>query len=880
MRVPVLTPRGSKSKRRAFVTIFALLLFGTAVALGWSYLGGWAARQVTAMGGIATGSVSGDFEILQEEAWPRQRAARFAEPAVPTLTFHVNFKNIKKLARKRQQAIQRNFLIQEEGDYVSATVHVQNGDESSVARVRMRLKGDFTDHLKGEKWSFRVKTKGDDHILGMRVFSLQHPMVRGYAHELIFLDHMRSEGVLAPRYFFVRLIVNGNDKGIMALEEHFSKELLESQRRRDSVIVRFDETLKWRSIMMMGQEVNFTAPYPFVRPFQANKLIDNPQRRAHLDAAIGLLRSFVTDQLKPSEVFDPVLTARFLAVCEIWGARHAQAWNNMRFYYNPLTGLLEPIAFDGNLQDYAFRFIPTCLVSTYRLGDNMTSRWLEDDRIRELFLQDLKRISNTFVQESTIQGFKASELTYLQVLHQEFPLIGMMPFDYFRLRSTRLGLITEDNYKSLPLMPPNYPTLLHAFLAPTPTGHRLELFNLVPYHLEILEVEPESLRLSQKLPIVLPPTIGLMTPDGLWLDLSSAKPPADSDPETKIIVTARIRGYPHTKTKLQAAFYPEPATEPILPPGSWATLERTHPYLVRKADAVTLGPGDIKIDTPLVLPRGASLTIEPGTTLRFAPSALLIVRGSLNMPGTEKQPIRLLPSQETWRGVAVFGGGKPSVWSHVEVKNTDGLELGAWRPTGSLMFYESVVKLSNCSIQNNRSEDAINLVRSKFTLTEIEIEDTSSDAIDMDFCDGTIRGGSIRKCSGDGIDVSETVIQVHDTRFEDVQDKALSVGERSQMRVSGVSIKNCGTGLASKDASTAHIENSSMDTIKHVAIMAYIKKPEFGGARVHVKDLKIQNTKHHHVAQQGSMVEVDGRNIEAIEFDVELLYSTGYMKKK
>ena len=148
------------------------------------------------------------------------------------------------------------------------------------------------------------------------------------------------------------------------------------------------------------------------------------------------------------------------------------------------------------------------------------------------------------------------------------------------------------------------------------------------------------------------------------------------------------------------------------------------------------------------------------------------------------------------------------------------------------------------------------------------------------FCKGRIEGGQITQITGDGIDVSETEVYIEGTRFESIQDKALSIGEKSQMQARAVAIKGCGTGLASKDGSTARIEDSTMDTIKYAGVMAYTKKPEFGGASVHVKGLKIDNTKYPHIAQRGSAVNVDGEEIQRVFLDVEALYTTGHMKKQ
>jgi hypothetical protein len=873
---------GSKTKRLVIVSILALLLSGIGVSGCWSLASDWSAQQISEMGGVPSSSSWENLNTLRTVAWSRQRAAKSAATPIPTLTFDVKFKDIQKLGQKRDEALRRNYLIQEEGDYVNATALVVDGDKRSVAKVKIRLKGDFTDHLKGDKWSFRVKTKGDDHILGMRVFSLQHPRVRGFAHEPIFLDHMRSEGVLSPRYSFVRLIVNGSDKGIMALEEHFSKELLESQQRRDSVIVRFDESLKWRTVQMMGQEVNFTGPYPFVRPFQASKLIGNPTRKVHLDAAVALLRSFLSNQLRPSQVFDPVITARFLAVCEIWGARHAIAWNNMRFYYNPLTGLLEPIAFDGNLQDYAFRFIPTCLVSVYRLGDDMAARWIDDVAIRKPFLKHLNRLSNAFAQQTSIDSYEASELAYNQILHQEFPLASPLSLYYFQQRSIRLTSITADNYGFLPLMPPNYPALVHAFLRPSPSGHLLEVYNLVPYPVEILDVQVaiNSIQLKRKFPITLPPTTSPAAPKPLQVELTSPEDgPLGASLAGSITLTSQIQGYPESQTRLIASIYPAPATSPVVPSQDWETIRKAHPYLKVEAGIATLGPGEIQVSSPLILPADTSLTIVAGTTLRLDPSAFLLVRGSLHMPGTEDSPIRLIPTRGTWRGLAVFGSGKASEWTHVQIQGTNGLEYGPWKPTGSVMFYESNVTWSHCSIHDSESEDAINLVKSDFDFTDVNVGRASSGAIDLDFCKGTIRGGSIHQTKGDGLDISNTSIRVHGTTFERIEGSALSVGERSQLQASEVSIRDCGTGLASKDDSVTNIEDSSLHKLKHAGVIAYTQKPEFGGARIETRNLQIKNTKHRYIAQHGSEIQVDGKKLETVPLNLEEFYSSGHMKK-
>ena len=57
-----------------------------------------------------------------------------------------------------------------------------------------------------------------------------------FAHKIF-----EYEDILTTRYIFVPVIINGEKKGVYALEEHFDKQLLEHRKRREGPIVKFDE---------------------------------------------------------------------------------------------------------------------------------------------------------------------------------------------------------------------------------------------------------------------------------------------------------------------------------------------------------------------------------------------------------------------------------------------------------------------------------------------------------------------------------------------------------------------------------------------------------------------------------------------------------------
>ncbi|MEA3396059.1 MAG: CotH kinase family protein, partial [Chloroflexota bacterium] len=161
---------------------------------------------------------------------------------LPILYFDIGFVEFQTLAAQREEALQKGVLMQDDDDWVRAQIRFQG----ETISVRLRLKGDWPDHLEEKKWSFRVKTRNDATLLGMRSFSVQAPYTRSHLNEWLYYEDLRQAGILAPRYSFVNVVVNGESWGLYALEESFSKELLESQGRRESVIVRFNEDLLWK----------------------------------------------------------------------------------------------------------------------------------------------------------------------------------------------------------------------------------------------------------------------------------------------------------------------------------------------------------------------------------------------------------------------------------------------------------------------------------------------------------------------------------------------------------------------------------------------------------------------------------------------------------
>ena len=158
-----------------------------------------------------------------------------------TLELILNDKQKSKLFENRKTALNRGLIVTHDSSWVKCKIKFNN----DTLLGKLRLKGDGISHLNGEKWSFRIKLKGKERLFGMKKFSIQAPKTRNYIYEWIFHQALRRENIISLRYEFINVVINGENKGVFALEEHFDEHLLVNNHKENSVIVRFNEDYYW-----------------------------------------------------------------------------------------------------------------------------------------------------------------------------------------------------------------------------------------------------------------------------------------------------------------------------------------------------------------------------------------------------------------------------------------------------------------------------------------------------------------------------------------------------------------------------------------------------------------------------------------------------------
>ncbi|MDG1136493.1 MAG: hypothetical protein P8N48_06225, partial [Bacteroidales bacterium] len=174
------------------------------------------------------------------------------------------------------------------------------------------------------------------------------------------------------------------------------------------------------------------------------------------------------------------------------------------------------------------------------------------------------------------------------------------------------------------------------------------------------------------------------------------------------------------------------------------------------------------------------------------------------------------------------------------------------------------VDITNTVFYRNQCEDALNIIRSEFSLTESKFDFTFGDAFDSDFSNGIVDNTLFTNIGNDAIDFSGSLITITDTRIIGAVDKGISGGENSKLLVDNIYISKSNIGLASKDLSEVIVSNSLVEDCNYGLVLLQ-KKPEFGPATMKLVNTKLDNLKYPFLIELNSTAIVDNDTIKGIE---------------
>jgi hypothetical protein len=766
------------------------------------------------------------------------RIARAHLSAPPRrLVLDVPHEGMMRLSFVRGNALSKGVLVTGPEDFVDG--RARSGGES--ARMKIRLKGDWVDHLRTERWSFRVKLKRGQTLFGLREFSIQHPGTRAYLNEWFYHAALEREDVLAPRYGFIETTLNGRDLGVYALEEHFEKRLVESRGRREGPILKFAEDDLWaRRASLHGEIDDAGISSESIAPVEAFKssatLRDPALRRAFLEGA-ALLAGFREGRVDAERAFDLRRMAAFTAVSELLGARHALIWHNLRFYYDPVAGRLEPIGFDG---DAGQRLDPGVIGTRSGL---FWERMFASRAFMTAYLKKLEEAAGPAYLEALLAETEAGRSRELLVLHRDFPEVE---FDVEVFESNRRRLAAAiDPARAV-----------HAYREAVPGGRlRVRAANVQRLPLEILGlVRADGRRVALPAPLLFEGG----NPDAA-VRYREFDFPVDSgavDAREPLRLAYRFLGGAGFRA---SPVFPWPYPEPSRAAGAASAMvvnAGAFPFVKRAAGGYRIGPGRHVLSKTLVIGGGTPLTIAGGAKLVLERGASIVVRSPVSLLGSEGAPVTITAG-EGGGGLLVLAEGKESTVRWTRFEN---LSAGPTLATGAVTFQDSPVSIEHAEFIGARAEDALNLVRSRFTLRRSLFARAASDALDADFSDGSIAESRFVDSGNDGIDLSGSSVEIDGVQIHGAGDKGVSVGEMSRAVARRLEVVGARVGAAAKDVSTLMIGDSSVKGAR-VGLAVYQKKPEFGPGEIRAEGVAIEAERVVY-AQKGSRLYLDGRAVE------------------
>ncbi len=712
------------------------------------------------------------------------------EPIV--LSINVNEHDLEHLQRVVEDARARGVIIPEGNDYVPAAI---TGPEGSF-KAKVRIKGKLTDHVKGDKWSFRVIAKKNGGFLGMRRFSLQHPGTRNYLNDWFYHKLMEGEGVIALRYGFIRLNFNGDDLGVYAYEEHFGPELLENNKRMEGPIFRFDPGLYWehrlnemRGLKVDGAYAEFQAAT--VDAYDTREIYEDPEALRHFTEAVGLIDRYRRGELKASEVFDADKIARRHAILDLIGGHHSMDFSDVKFYYDPVAQRIEPVSYES------FSAFPIrTLAGSYRFtgvrseAPDLHDAYFNDPELFRLYVQHLERYSRRAYLDSAFQALGPALDSASAIIYQEFPWKELDRKIFYQNQKAIQRLL-------------DVPKGFHAHVQRV-SGDTLEVL-AVP--IEALPLEVHGLRWvdgSTLMPIgnaIVPARRKARMGEPVVLRFLLPEQPSDL---SQFVIGYSVLGSSAEKD-VEVFPYPIEGLMAGIPEESDLS---TFPFLVvdESGKRITFRSGEWAIDRDLVIPKGYSFTSHVPLKLDLQKGARVISHSSFSISGRSEAPVRIVSSDNSGGGFLLIGAGGVSRWENVEW-DVQGLGSSE-RP--SIVVQDAKLTLRNCRFGGDPSRDLVQLVRSDL------------DAIGCQFAGGKdqlaahhskviLRNFSAYGASDEALIFNGGIATLNAVELDQVDDTGVDCSGNAEVSIEGLVIKRAVRGIELSEGAVIDWKGGSIE---------------------------------------------------------------------
>lgn len=810
-----------------------------------------------------------DFSITFMDEYPYSNFS-----SLPKININIPAIQQQKLDRFRRKAFLENRIAASSKKYFKSTGQINANKE---IRLNYRLKGDWLDHLKDDKWSFRIKLKDSLQLFeGVKTFSVQNPITRSFLKEWLLHKVLASEDILTTKYDFIWLTINGKSKGIYAFEEHFEKYLLERQQRREAPIFKFNENGFWEVIEFQQKTLSIKPMQEYyaldvadIKPFKKGKTFKDSLLHQQFEKGSQLLSEFRSLNPKALHYIDHEKFGKYLALTDVFKNYHALNWINLRFYLNPISGLIEPVVYDGYEEHPSVKWNSTPMIgyidaqhnTISNLPQGIIAQLFKHPKFRKHYYESLNKYTSKNFLDAVFSDYAKdiSRLTY--EIQKEFPTYTFNKNDYYKNSDTLRSVIKNSQQHLLSAKNNfNYVSLWdwreqHAKTTYMPTLTDSIFFPSIALkgqyknkQLHLISYNPSPIKV---IGLIKKDTTLMLDHHPLLMDKYNPqdKPKQYVIDETKVKEVLYQIGNKEYKTKISKKAHIDihKSISFISPPLT--------DFFIEKDGVLYLNKKETLIDHQLLLPADKKLKLIAGDQIRFVKNGALVVKGNIEMIGNKKDKI-IITGENNTNGIIVSSAGSVSVnMKHVTISNLGNVSTFNITTTGGLTIYKANCTISDCSFKNSLGEDLVNLVNCSSSISNSTFENAYSDALDIDYGKGKIVNCQFLNSQNDNIDISSAVYQIEKTASSNAKDKAISCGEHSTVTIINSTINNSVSGIVAKDKSVVSVSNSRISNCDF-GVKVFQKKPEYDGAQLIIKKTTFKENKQNQYKDQQSSITI------------------------
>ena len=262
----------------------------------------------------------------------------FYQPDIPS-EIKINFigkdyikylKQIKKVGEKKN--LLTSLTNSNEKKWVNAELH---WNEKDSIKIKLKLHGDFNDHISIPYSSLRVKSK-NEFLNQTKEFILFKPRTRRFDAEVFGTLLLSKIGILAPFTKEISVKINSNKSEDYIFQEKINKYLIERAGLREGPIIEFDERHLWNYYLLQKDAKIDSAS---IYKIDNSKYAKNKITQHQVFKSIQTKQNIIQDVSFENRMFESTLS--------ILGACHGLAKHNRKYYYDSFNQKFLPIYYDG-----------------------------------------------------------------------------------------------------------------------------------------------------------------------------------------------------------------------------------------------------------------------------------------------------------------------------------------------------------------------------------------------------------------------------------------------------------------------------------------------------------------------------------------------------